>query len=197
MVFGYTALRINHETSGLRIDFTTRAALEEIVGQEASAVLPYADKWKDKGGMETAFGPVKVQEHNYDWTHATPYAGTVLQVVEEGDPIPHPNATDKGEPIPMEMLKRKEPILFFDELVLYESELEDNGTSKLTVKLRVMPSCWFVLMRMYLRVDHVLVRVVDTRMFHAFGSDKVLKERKTLEEKFDVLHKAAAGISMQ
>ena len=37
-------------------------------------------------------------------------------------------------------LKIQEKILFFDEVVLYEDELDDNGCTKLSVKLRVMPS---------------------------------------------------------
>ena len=30
-------------------------------------------------------------------------------------------------------------------------------------QVRVMPRCWFVLLRFWLRVDHVLVRLYETR----------------------------------
>ena len=39
------------------------------------------------------------------------------------------------------------------ELVLFDDELHDNGAAKLSVKVRVMPGCWFVLLRFWLRVD--------------------------------------------
>ena len=31
--------------------------------------------------------------------------------------------------------KKKEPILFFDEVVLYEDELADNGVARLSLKI--------------------------------------------------------------
>ena len=34
------------------------------------------------------------------------------------------------------MLTARDPILFFDEVPLYESELDDNGVSQLRVKVR-------------------------------------------------------------
>lgn len=39
-----------------------------------------------------------------------------------------------------ELLKRNDPIMFYDELTLYEDELHDNGLASLRVKL-VRPSC--------------------------------------------------------
>ncbi|CAF5089534.1 unnamed protein product, partial [Rotaria sp. Silwood1] len=36
----------------------------------------------------------------------------------------------------LEKLKRQEPILFYDELTLYEDELADNGISNLILKIR-------------------------------------------------------------
>jgi type 2A phosphatase activator TIP41 len=63
------------------------------------------------------------------------------------------------------LLSRDEPILFFADVPLYESELDDNGCSQLGVKVRVMPRCWLVLLRFWLRVDGCLVRLRETRLF--------------------------------
>ena len=63
------------------------------------------------------------------------------------------------------LMARDEPILFFAEVPLYESELDDNGVSQLVVKVRVMPRCWLVLLRFWLRVDGTLVRLRETRLF--------------------------------
>ena len=35
----------------------------------------------------------------------------------------------------------------------------------LTAKLRVMPKCWFVLLRLWVRVDGSMVRLRETRLF--------------------------------
>jgi type 2A phosphatase activator TIP41 len=63
------------------------------------------------------------------------------------------------------LMSRDEPILFFAEVPLYESELDDNGCSQLVAKVRVMPRCWLVLLRFWLRVDGCLVRLRETRFF--------------------------------
>lgn len=42
-------------------------------------------------------------------------------------------------------------------------------------KVRVMPNCWFALVRCFLRIDQVIVRCRETRLYHAFpesGEDK-------------------------
>lgn len=39
-----------------------------------------------------------------------------------------------------------------------------------------MPSSFFILLRYFLRVDNVMVRVNDTRYFHDFQTDYVLRE---------------------
>ena len=39
------------------------------------------------------------------------------------------------ERIDYEKLREREPIKFFDEVILFEDELDDNGCSKLSVKI--------------------------------------------------------------
>ncbi len=110
----------------------------------------------------------------YDWTFTTDYCGTVKKLSK--------NTTSEGEnqelsssweatsdQMDRTLLTNRDPILFFDELILYESELEDNGLSTLSVKVRVMPKCWYVLLRFFLRVDGVMVRLRETRLFCNFS----------------------------
>lgn len=48
---------------------------------------------------------------------------------------------------------------------MYEDELGDKGYSAVNVRFRAMKDCFFVLLRSYTRVDHVLVRILDTRIY--------------------------------
>ncbi|KAL1564516.1 TIP41-like protein [Salvia divinorum] len=112
---------------------------------------------------------------DYDYTFTTPYSGSagVEKSPESGrgppgESICSPHWEDCEEQIDMVALSAKESILFYDEVVLYEDELADNGISLLTVKVRVMPSGWFLLLRFWLRVDGVLMRLRDTRMHCSF-----------------------------
>ena len=106
-----------------------------------------------------------VKRMDYDWTFTTPYAGHL----HSEDQSTQCGWRDTQVGIDREMLMRRDPILFFDEFDLYESELDDHGMCKLVIKLRVMPSCWYVLMRYWLRVDGVVVRCNDTRLFCVFN----------------------------
>lgn len=62
----------------------------------------------------------------YDWTFSTPYRGTVKSARA---------AEPTTERIDIEKLKRQEPILFYDDVILFEDELGDNGTSQLSAKV--------------------------------------------------------------
>lgn len=141
----------------------------------------------------------------------------------------------------------RDPILFYDEVELYASDLDDHGAVQMAVKartaspsapsplrhprpgrrrranrpcvkrlgaggkrapnepslsppspqVRVMPTCWYALLRLWLRVDDVVVRLRETRLFCAFpragagaaageaeAPPVVLRERQAREETF-------------
>ena len=44
-----------------------------------------------------------------------------------------------------------------------------------------MPGSFFVLLRFLMRVDGVVYRIIDTRLWHIFGTDFVLREHLTKE----------------
>ena len=62
---------------------------------------------------------------------------------------------------------------------LYDDELGDRGTTSVSVRIRVMDDFFLVLLRQYCRVDGEMVRMRDTRVFHAFGSPLLLKDVQT------------------
>jgi type 2A phosphatase activator TIP41 len=72
-------------------------------------------------------------------------------------------------------------------LYLFECDLEDCGYTMAQARFRVMPDSWFVLVRYYLRVDNVVVRIFDTRMYHEFGTNFILREFKHQECDYQTL----------
>ena len=89
---------------------------------------------------------------------------------------------------------RPDPILFYDEMMLYEDELGDNGISMLLVKIRVMPKCLLLLARFFLRIDNVAFRVRDTRVFVDLETLEIIREYKEQESDYDsVLRKVSGG----
>jgi hypothetical protein len=61
-----------------------------------------------------------------------------------------------------------EAIDFYNHVILFEDELHDNGTASFSIRIRVMKSCYYILVRNFVRVDDVVVRIRDTRYFYIF-----------------------------
>ena len=121
----------------------------------------------------------------FDWSYSTDYKGTLAPN--------SPALTPTSTPIPIELLRRPDPINFFDEVVLYEDELADNGIAMLSIKVRVMPSRLLLLQRFFMRLDNVLVRIRDTRVYVDFDSAEVIREYLEKEEDYDKLREQLAA----
>ena len=68
----------------------------------------------------------------YDWTYSTKYNGSIISTTNK-DHLKFEPTTE--ESIDIEQLKRPDPILFYDENILFEDELADNGTAVLSTKV--------------------------------------------------------------
>jgi len=146
--------------------------------------------------------PIEVMKVSSDWTFTTPYKGTIttyksLLEHSEGLASPKPVEFEKGsfsvqltdEKIPLDRLTPQNPILFFQDVVFFEDELDDFGKVEVRIRFRCMEDCAFGLIRCYLRNDGVLVRSLDTRLFIDFNKDYVLREFTVKEATYDELQK--------
>ncbi|CAM9494466.1 unnamed protein product, partial [Hapterophycus canaliculatus] len=141
-----------------------------------------AKEWQSRPGA-----PIKQQE--YDWTWGTDYGGTcrlkgggdilppLKRIVEAAQPAVQWVRCEPGG-IDRQLLQdQSSPILMYDDVVLFEDFIHDHGVVRMSVRTRVMPRCWYVLLRYWLRVDGVVMKVFDTRCFHKFGEQSVFRER--------------------
>jgi len=113
-------------------------------------------------------------DFNYDWSFSTPYSGTTIttrlhqenndETTYSFDWIPcHESGMD------MTLLTDQSlPILYYDEIKLFEDDMHDNGYTSLSCKIRVMPTCLLCLMTLFVRIDYVLVRIKEVRIFISF-----------------------------
>lgn len=180
MTFGSNALTLTHAPSGWSFAFTTLEALRGVkngpLGDGDGGVrVGYADAWLKSRTDPNSSTPMPqtVATKPYDWTYTTAYAGHGAVEWQPADPA------DPAHTIPMAQLTRRDPILYYAHTTLFEDELHDNGASSVLARVRVMPTFLFVLVRFCLRVDNVLFRVHDTRLFHSFASDPPLVVRET------------------
>jgi len=77
--------------------------------------------------------------------------------------------------------------------MLYEDELADNGIAMLSCKVRVMPARLLLLARFFMRLDGVVFRIRDTRVFVEFALGEVIREYSAREEEYETVRKKLAG----
>jgi type 2A phosphatase activator TIP41 len=164
MVFSQNVLSITKNGEG--IIFSPYDALKHVNDHEDLVHVAGAKEWLEARKESAHLHNIA---HPYDWTFTpTNYKGTTAAAV---------NVSSTTEKIDYEKLKHREKILFYKDVVLYEDELDDNGCSKLSIKIRVMPTGFFCLQRFYLRVDNTLIRVIDTRLYCCIENpNEILRE---------------------
>ena len=155
-------------------------------GAQGLLQVAYAKEWS-RSREQSSAADIREVVRPYDWSYTCCYKGDETKGREgEGLVEVEEEAARRGEKaIPIELLKRRDPILFADEVVLYESELDDNGISVLSVKLRVMDQRMLLLCRLFMRLDNVLIRVRDTRVYVDFEKEEVIREYTAREDKYE------------
>ncbi|CAM9796954.1 unnamed protein product [Pylaiella littoralis] len=194
ILFGNNVLELHHKPSGFQLQFEARGALKQWIklfaeGSFEVIKVREAKEWQTRPGT-----PVRQQE--YDWTWGTDYAGSCyfrgvgVEHRETGNILEPLTEIGKDAEIGVGwvecepggidrqlLLDQSSPILMYDDVVLYEDFIHDHGEVRMSVKTRIMPRCWYVLLRYWLRVDGVVMKVFDTRCFHKFGESNVFRER--------------------
>ncbi|KAF8969340.1 type 2A phosphatase activator TIP41 [Flammula alnicola] len=194
MTFGNNSLTLEHRPSRTKYSFTTLEALKgvkrgELLDGDGGVKVGHAEKWLQSrtDPSSTLPMPKTVASKPYDWTYTTTYPDgrfCFINFMETCGPRRFFQCDPDGE------LSRPDPILFYAEIPLFEDELHDNGVSTLIVRIRVMPTCIFVLSRFTLRVDHVLFRTYDTRIYHSFQTNPplVVREISGWEAPYESIH---------
>jgi len=162
-------LHDKEEYRGVSIVQTADAALWASKNKQQSTSSDTKDDDKNNNSQNKNHA-----ELHYDWTFSTPFIGTTKPIK---DPQQQTNQNDTWTKNNQSGLSwatlrdTSQPILFFDEVCLYEDDLHDNGCTSCTVKIRVMPSCLFMLYQLKVRVDNVLMRTREVRHFLKFDDD--------------------------
>jgi len=180
MIFGDNSVRIEHPSSGFRLDFNAFDALDRVSKtSDGMLQVAYSKEWQaDRQHQEGIKEVVKP----FDWSYSTDYKGTTSAA--EGAPGWRPSDPART-PVRTDLLTRPDPILFYDDVVLYEDELADNGIAILSCKIRVMPERLLLLSRFFLRLDGVIVRIRDTRVYIELGSNVVIRQYTAKEESYE------------
>lgn len=187
MLFADNFLRLSHK-NGFGIEFNALDALKLVDPSADLIKVSVAKEWQESR-TDSEF--IDKLVHPFDWTFTTNYKGSF---------IGEKNLTvcPTTERINMEKLKIPETISFFDEVSLFDDELSDHGMSCLNVKIRVMPTSFYILQRFFLRVDNVVIRCYDTRIYHEIQNNYLIREyteRESLVKDLDATPKILSNIN--
>jgi type 2A phosphatase activator TIP41 len=167
MLFADNNLTLTHK-NGFGISFNPYDALKLVDPTADLIKVKVAKEWKESRS-DCEF--IDKLIHPFDWTFTTNYKGTLI-----GNEEMKLISKDTKERINIEKLRVQESISFFDEISLFDDELSDHGISSLNVKIRVMPTSFYILQRFFLRVDEVVIRIYDTRIYHEIEKSYLIRE---------------------
>ncbi|KAG8926657.1 hypothetical protein FRC02_008759 [Tulasnella sp. 418] len=183
MPFGNNYLILKHNPTGWEYRFDTLNALKgvklgELGEGDGGVKVGYAQEWMKSRTSPTSETPMPETSPTkpYDWTYTTTYGGHTTENTPSDIRWVPADPENRSHVIPLDKLARKDPILYYAEVRLFEDELHDNGSSQYIVRIRVMPTSFFILARFTLRVDNVLFRTYDTRIYHSFIPEPDLEE---------------------
>lgn len=189
MIFGDNFVSITHLQTNWSLSFNARDALDRVSKTEQGMLqVAVAEEWKKERSHQEE---VKQVVKPFDWSYSTDYKGTTKKNDAKGE---WQKSDQIKSPVRTDLLSRPDPILFFDEVDLYEDELADNGIALLRIKLRVMPERLLLLSRFFLRLDGVIVRIRDTRVYIEHATNKVIRQYTAKEEKYDVVQEKLKGM---
>ncbi|GAA5979251.1 hypothetical protein JCM5350_006942 [Sporobolomyces pararoseus] len=202
IIFGNNKLSIRHEPSGFGLEWNTLDMLRGVKKGQGWENLPgsgalkvaHAEEWS-RGQSSTNSTSRMTIVKPFDWTYTTLHPGTTLPPTTlpvseppsaSSTPLEWKRAPPTHPGIPLALLARTDiPILFFDEVPLFEDELGDNGIADVTIRVRVNSTSFYVLARYALRIDHVLFRHFDVRVYHEFGSSEIVRELKGRQSSYE------------
>ncbi|KAL8783943.1 MAG: hypothetical protein Q9213_004273 [Squamulea squamosa] len=183
MIFGDNFASIEHLESGWKITFDAFHALD-LVDKTGGSMLQVAHSKEWQSTREKKHEGITEVVKPFDWSYSTNYKGTEQSKSKYFEP--------SDTPIPLDLLKRPDPIVFFEEVMLYEDEMADNGITLLSCKVRVMPARLLLLSRFFMRLDGVMLRIRDTRVYVEFQTGEVIREYTAREDKYEVVRQKLA-----
>lgn len=126
MVFAQNKLIVTHK-SGAQIEFNPLDALQKVENGKSNIRVACSDEWKGTRPDSNLLEEVKP----FDWSFSTDYQGTFNEKIR---------CEDTDAKLDIFKLMRKERILFYHDLTLFEDELHDHGIATCSVKIVSRPS---------------------------------------------------------
>ena len=141
-------------------------------------------------------------KNDEDWSFSSPYMGHITSIKNSTMSKYYPEIKEtkifKIEKTNLKFPETKvENVLNYNQIHFFEDELGDIGFSEGKIGFGVMNECFLGLMRCYLRVDKMIVRNIDTKIYHKFGDKYIIRNFLVKEKTYDELNNKGFHFSNQ
>ena len=200
--YGFNRLFLINESQNFCYEFTPIQMLsltnynirEKLLKEKEIYYIPIQAK--------SQYSKIEDTKNEMDWSFSSPYMGHITSINKSiMNKYYHKiNETkefkiEKSNIIFPEI--KIENVLNYNQVQFFEDELGDIGLSEGKIGFGVMDECFLGLMRCYLRVDNMVVRNIDTKIYHKFGEKYIIRNFTVKEKTYDELKNNGFHLSNQ
>ncbi len=171
--YGFNRLFLVNESKNFSYEFNPIQMLSLTSNTIRQKLLKEKEIYYIPLKAKSQYSKIGESESDEDWSFSTPYMGHITSINKSDIKKFYPNIKEdkkfKIKKTNIEFPKTKiENIINYNQIYFFEDELGDIGLSEGKIGFGVMENNFLGLMRCYLRVDNMLVRNIDTKIYHKF-----------------------------
>lgn len=200
--YGFNRLFLLNESQNFCYEFNPLQMLSLTNNNVRQKLLKEKEIYYIPTQAKSQYSKTDDTKNEMDWSFSSPYMGHITSINNciMNKYYPKINETkkfrtEKSNKIFPEI--KVENVLNYNQVQFFEDELGDIGLSEGKIGFGVMDQCFLGLMRCYLRVDNMLVRNIDTKIYHKFGEKYIIRNFSVKEKTYDELKNNGFHLSNQ
>jgi type 2A phosphatase activator TIP41 len=190
--YGFNRLFIVNESKNISYEFNPLQMLSLTSNTIRQKLLKEKEIYYIPLKAKSQYSKIGNDESDEDWTFSTPYMGHITSI-NKSDINSFYSYIKKDKKFTIKETKlvfpktKIENILNYNQINFFEDELGDIGLSEGKIGFGIMENNFLGLMTCYLRVDNMLVRNIDTKIYHKFGDDYIIRNFTVKQKTYDEL----------
>ena len=200
--YGFNRLFLLNESQNFCYEFNPLQMLSLTNNNVRQKLLKEKEIYYIPTQAKSQYSKTDDTKNEMDWSFSSPYMGHITSINNciMNKYYPKINETKKFRTEKSNMIFpeiKVENVLNYNQVQFFEDELGDIGLSEGKIGFGVMDQCFLGLMRCYLRVDNMLVRNIDTKIYHKFGEKYIVRNFSVKEKTYDELKNNGFHLSNQ
>ena len=200
--YGFNRLFLINESQNFCYEFNPLQMLSLTNNNVRQKLLKEKEIYYIPTQAKSQYSKTDDTKNEMDWSFSSPYMGHITSINNciMNKYYPKINETKKFRTEKSNMIFpeiKVENVLNYNQVQFFEDELGDIGLSEGKIGFGVMDQCFLGLMRCYLRVDNMLVRNIDTKIYHKFGEKYIIRNFTVKEKTYDELKNNGFHLSNQ